>query len=230
MITTRTEIINTLIKQHNLKSYLEIGLCNPELNFRKIDCEFKESCDPFIYNPDEDGINKDDTLFGFTENGELKREISDFLTYRLTSDELFAMTPYDKKWDIIFIDGLHLHEQVTKDILNALKHLNEGGFIVVHDCLPVEEEVQNRNRTTLHWNGDVWKAVARLGELGMKFKTFDTDEGVAVIPYQKFSNVMRYKCFDTDYLTWKYFEEHRNALMHVVPELDIDYTINENLI
>ena len=220
---TRTDIINKLIKYHNLKSYLEIGLCNPIYNFCKIDCDFKESCDPFIYDPSVDEINDKDINWAFTENGELKKGIADFLTYRLTSDELFAMAPYDKKWDIIFIDGLHFKEQVTKDILNAMKHLNEGGFIVVHDCLPQQEEYQRRDRNDIHWNGDVWKAVARLGELGMKFNTCDTDEGIAVIPYQKFDNVLRSsKCFDTEHLTYAYFDENYVELMHVTAYDDIE--------
>ena len=220
-MTERKDIINYLIRRYNLKSYLEIGLSNPALNFYHINADFKESCDPYIQEEFKEGCSP-------FKDGKLTREISDFLTYRMTSDELFAMTPYDKKWDIIFIDGLHLKEQVTKDILNAMKHLNENGFIVVHDCLPICEEVQNRERTTEKWNGDVWKAVARLGELGMIFTTFDTDEGVAIIPYQKFNNILREKCFDTEHLTWEYYEKNYDSLMHVAPESDINDLIQHS--
>ena len=210
----RSDIINRLIKNHDLKSYLEIGLNEPGRNFTKIKCQDKESCDPFFYDQDETFIDNESCFID--EFGTLRIDIMDNLTYRMTSDALFAMMPYDKKWDIIFIDGLHLHEQVTKDILNSLKHLNRGGFIVVHDCLPEEEVFQNRNRTTEKWNGDVWKAVARLGELGLNFYTMDTDQGVGIIPYQEINNIIRERCFYTDYLTWEYLQENRDELMHVI--------------
>ena len=43
----RTDIINFLIEQHGLKTYLEIGLDNPDANFNKVNCRFKHSVDPF---------------------------------------------------------------------------------------------------------------------------------------------------------------------------------------
>jgi predicted O-methyltransferase YrrM len=50
--------------------------------------------------------------------------------------KLFAKNT--KKFDIVFVDGLHIEEQSTKDIHNALKVLNENGTIVVHDCFEQE--------------------------------------------------------------------------------------------
>ena len=40
---TRTDIINYLIWKQGYRSYLEIGLDDPEPNFTKIRCELKES-------------------------------------------------------------------------------------------------------------------------------------------------------------------------------------------
>ena len=44
---TRQNIINNLIKTYGYKSYLEIGLNNPEYNYVHIQCEHKESVDPY---------------------------------------------------------------------------------------------------------------------------------------------------------------------------------------
>ena len=43
----RHDIINLLIDERGYKSYLEIGLDNPYLNFVHINCELKESVDPY---------------------------------------------------------------------------------------------------------------------------------------------------------------------------------------
>ena len=74
----------------------------------------------------------------------------------MTSDDFFKDNK--EKFDTIFIDGLHIDEQVQKDIENSLNALNEGGTIVMHDCKPLSEEAQIFPRIQIAWNGDVWKA------------------------------------------------------------------------
>ena len=57
----------------------------------------------------------------------------------MTSDEFFDFlrtNEFDRKYDVIFIDGLHKSYQVKKDILNSLQFLNPKGYIVLHDCNP----------------------------------------------------------------------------------------------
>ena len=58
----------------------------------------------------------------------------------------------DKKFDIIFIDGLHHYEQVIVDINNALSVLNDNGHILVHDCLPRTIAHQAIPRYRGSWN------------------------------------------------------------------------------
>ena len=50
---------------------------------------------------------------------------------RKTSDEFFKENK--KKFDIVFIDGLHTYDQVKKDILNSVNCLKENGIVLVHD-------------------------------------------------------------------------------------------------
>lgn len=79
-------------------------------------------------------------------------------THRMTSDEYF--TSYDETFDLIFVDGLHHAEQVVTDVHNSIKVLNEGGVIIMHDCLPTSEYMQLTPMPMgiSDWTGDVWKA------------------------------------------------------------------------
>jgi len=173
---TRSEIINRLIEKNGYKSYLEIGLDDTS-NFRSINCESKESVDPYFV--DASGSNGERIVCN--SNGELLPHIKEVLTYRCTSDEFFDNT--EKTYDIIFIDGLHSKEQVYKDIRNSLKHLNKNGIIVCHDSLPINENAQIVPRITQEWNGDVWKAILGMIDLGLDVNVVDDDYGCALIRY-----------------------------------------------
>ena len=73
-----------------------------------------------------------------------------------TSDKFFLENT--QKFDLIFIDGLHHYKQVKKDIINSLKVLNDGGMILMHDCMPKNYYYQAVPRCQYDWNGDTWKA------------------------------------------------------------------------
>ena len=103
-------------------------------------------------------------------------------TYKMTSDDFFAQNT--ETFDIIFIDGLHTYQQSLSDFWEAVFVLNEGGTIVMHDCLPFTEEMQLPEPIAGRpWTGDVWKAIAILRESNVAFdiKVVDTDYGCAVI-------------------------------------------------
>ena len=166
----RFDIINALINKYNYQDYLEIGLDFAD-NYLNINCKNKECVDPYVY----DYQQTDEQIY-------IRHFIEDrLLTYKMTSDEFFAKIPADKKYDIIFIDGLHTEEQVGRDIINSIKHLRKGGTIVVHDCLPEMYEAQLEERTMSMWNGSVWKAIPQLRFQGIDYITVDTDCGCCII-------------------------------------------------
>ncbi len=90
--------------------------------------------------------------------------------FQLTSDAFFSaldrndLLSSEIRFDLIFIDGLHLADQVDKDIQNALKYLKEDGFIVLHDCNPPTEWHAREDYSFYEspagglWNGTTWKA------------------------------------------------------------------------
>jgi hypothetical protein len=138
-------------------------------------------------------------------------------TFNMTSDEFFAMR-YGRKYDIVFVDGLHLHEQVIRDIENSLDILSENGIIVVHDCMPQERYEQERTpRNGRPWTGDVWKAFAKLrmtrDDLEMCVVATDCGCGIVrpgsqevYIPASPLEEVF----------TWEYYRRHAPEMLNVI--------------
>ena len=101
-------------------------------------------------------------------------------TVRKTSDDFFAND--NRTWDLIFIDGLHAYEQVTRDVENAIARLNINGTIVIHDMLPVRESQATLVPTEKYWLGDVWRLAFDLIERSdIKFNIFTFDFGCGII-------------------------------------------------
>lgn len=152
---TRYDIIQKFINDRNYKTFLEIGTFNGE-TFNHVKIDHKESIDS------DPKCNA---------------------THIMTSDEYFKNSK--DKFDIIFIDGLHEHSQVYRDICNALEHLNPRGVIVMHDCMPKNEKMQlcdNKSHQNEEWTGDTWKAYYKaFVELPYEVYVVNTDYGCGVI-------------------------------------------------
>ncbi len=100
---------------------------------------------------------------------------------KMTSDEFFKSNK--TKFDVVFIDGLHTYEQVRRDVINAIRFLNPGGWIGLHDMLPsdwTEQHVPNISMGP--WTADGWKVAFELKETeGIEFKILKIDKGVGII-------------------------------------------------
>jgi len=181
----RTDIINHLIKKNNYKRYLEIGVRDPESNLNLIDIEHKDGVDP-----------------------------AGRCNYPITSDDFFEQLDENVKYDIIFIDGLHLDYQVEKDITNSLKHLSDGGTIVMHDCSPIKEEHQVEEYVLgTTWNGTTWKAYVkfRMTDENLNMCVVDTDHGVGIISKGKQTLFPK-----SDVLDFKLLDENRKEILNLI--------------
>jgi hypothetical protein len=188
---TRTQIINALIEKHGYEDYLEIGVNTPSqpgYNWIGMKVKNKIGVDP---NVDHEGV------------------------FKMTSDDFFEkVTP--QLHDIVFVDGLHIFEQAYRDIVNSLKWLSPNGTIVVHDCNPVTEITQRRERASDAWHGDVWKAIVklRMEEIGLTIHTVDTDEGCAII--RRGSQILLPTFPDEDPYDYSFLEKHRVEALNLI--------------
>lgn len=207
----RYDVLNHLISKRGYKSYLEVGT-SEFVNFNNVNIEFKECVDP--------------STTGYK------------YTYNMTSDEAFKeIKRQNKKYDIIFIDGLHWSEQVTKDIENSLSVLNKNGIIVLHDCNPptaMHARYPIPNPCNCPWNGDCYKSIIRFKYVNPTIFTcvVDTDWGVGIIDpflynyrHLNISNLERNSNddlvggvlhLDDTYLTWDYFDKNRRDLLNLI--------------
>ena len=136
-------------------------------------------------------------------------------TIRDTSDNFFK---YNKqKFDIIFIDGLHHYEQVSRDIKNSLNILNKDGFILIHDCLPRSIAHQAIPRYRGSWNGDVWKSLVEL-RTNPKLDTYtcQIDFGVGVIIDRNNTDLLDCKVSDFSKLKFKDYFYNHDKFMRII--------------
>ncbi len=149
-------------------------------------------------------------------------------TFKMTSDEFFEKHIIIK-YDIIFVDGLHIFEQVHRDIINSLKWLNENGTIIVHDCNPTKEITQRRDRASSVWHGDVWKAILklRMEEQSITIYTVDTDEGCAVIQKES-QELFKIKDEDVDIYTFNFFDANRKNILNLISVREFKNVTNTN--
>lgn len=156
------DLINLLGIKAKAKTYLEIGVRNPAHNFHLIDIEEKEGVDP------DPNVRA---------------------THAVSSDEFFQKIEPNRRWDIIFIDGMHTTKQTYREIYHALRHLSDGGYLVVHDCNPVDAwrtrsyACAEFERDHEPWNGTVYKAVMALVKFDplVDICVLDMDDGCGVI-------------------------------------------------
>jgi methyltransferase family protein len=64
--------------------------------------------------------------------------------------------------ELAFIDGMHLFEFALRDFMNLERHCSRQGAILLHDCYPLDEATASRERRTVFWSGDVWRALLAL--------------------------------------------------------------------
>ena len=145
-------------------SYLEIGVDEGE-TFDLVNSRIKHGVDPYGGSPN--------------------------ITHRMSSQMFFALNSYfyGQTYDIVFIDGCHMSKIILQEVEEALKILNPGGVIILHDTVPLKESAQlvireeyehflshlpqengeylsfrefSEDNPWLGYNGDSWRAVYKL--------------------------------------------------------------------
>ena len=189
----RYEIINRVIESKGYSDYLEIGVRDGKC-FKEICCKNKTGVDP---NP-----------------------VTSDTTHIMASDDFFNSITEDTKFDIIFIDGLHLDFQVDLDIENSLKHLKEGGTILLHDCNPptsfhADTKPNFGPPANGEWNGTVYLSLIklRLYNNNVKLRTVDSDWGVGILTKGLSESI---NVFPNDAISWDFFDSNRNTVLDLI--------------
>lgn len=205
----RFHIINALLKHTHQRRYLEIGVRNPADNFDRIAADFKVSVDP--------GVETQENL----------------ATFPLTSDEFFRklrggeIKLEQPQFDVIFIDGLHLADQVYRDIQNALSVVSDVGFVVLHDCSPptihhARENFREQGPATHFWNGTGWKAYQRFRtESNKRCFVVDVDWGVGVIVNHDESPAYRLSADANPFFEFNVMDANRTRILNLVGPHDV---------
>lgn len=164
----RHQIINAHSSPED--NYLEIGV-EYGYTFCHVHCVSKTGVDP---SPKMDSSNKEihqiqrmtsDMYFEQTS------KFVDLIPSRRSGTPGNIFSPiYFRKYDVVFIDGMHQTEYVLRDLNNAVKYLSNGGRIFIDDILPRTEKEQLKIPDKHYyedgvlkyaeaWTGDVWKVV-----------------------------------------------------------------------
>ena len=146
-------------------------------------------------------------------------------THRMTSDDFFKQNK--STFDLIFIDGLHVYEQVLKDIENSLKVLNDNGVILVHDCLPAKIWHQTIPQTHSSWNGDVWKSIVKSRtRIDIDTYTIEADQGLGLILKRENKDLLIDKIENFKNLKFRDYYIHHKKFMRIIDENDVLEIIN----
>lgn len=154
-----THIINHLATLYGYRTYLEIGVRIRENNLDK------------ILVPETTGVDPNPATR------------ADFV---MTSDAFFEQEGH-RRFDLIFIDGLHTGEQVARDIENSLNALNPGGTIVLHDLNPPTAEIGRPDpsvkASVASWCGTSWQGFVqyRATRDDLEMYVVDADWGCGII-------------------------------------------------
>jgi len=107
-------------------------------NFKNVIC-----IDPYL-----DDYDVNDITCSFAQMSEVRKVFekrvsiyNNISLIPLLSDDAINVLIEGKKFDFVYIDGMHTYEQIKKDITNYLPLIKEGGFIAGHDFHPVYQGI-----------------------------------------------------------------------------------------
>ena len=176
------DLIKIIIKHKNIKSYCEIGVDKGET------------------------LNKVKKIKIIDAIGVDPFRIADI---KKSSDNFFKTNK--RKFDLIFIDGLHEFDQVLRDFENSIQSTNEDGIILIDDCLPSSFNEQLIPRIQRKWTGDTWKLLFLINELDFEYIISNCQSGIGIVKvnksklkYIKDLDINRFKKLDFNYFCENY--------------------------
>lgn len=220
----RVEVIQAIIDRTHATEYLEIGV-ETGLSFVPLRVDSRTGVDPALEWRRRRSLAR-------RAGGKLVGKPS-VKVHQRTSDDFFSRLDRRRKFDVIFVDGLHTYEQVVKDVSNSLDHLTSGGVIVLHDCNPPTEASAHPARDCAHaeslglpgwtgaWCGDVWKAVCHLRSQRDDLRVFVLDcdtVGVGIVTVGDNDTRLAFSQSELDAMTFADLDADRTNLLDLRDE------------
>lgn len=106
----------------------------------------------------------------FRINTEIVGKKPELYMFQEESDTAFAsprLKAIDPRFDLAFLDGMHLFEFLLRDVLNAERFMSKSGIMFLHDTAPFNSPMASREHVVGRpggWTGDVWKVLPILAE------------------------------------------------------------------
>ena len=217
----RIDVIQKLIDYKKARTYLEIGVAKG-LCFFKIKARRKIAVDPsFIFSKKRKWRSCFSNPCNFSNR-----------YFEMTSDSFFdnhieLLT--EASPEIVFLDGLHTHEQSFRDFRNALQVMTPEGIIVLHDCNPSSAPAATPALSYEHarelrpdcwtgeWSGDVWKTIPKIRKTFPDLTVFvlDCDYGLGIITKRSKITPRSISISSIDNLSYKDLERDREAILNL---------------
>lgn len=167
-------IIQSLITNRGYNSYLEIGGYDFS-NFNSIEVDKKAVIEPNPKGKVQEFEDTDNEKFCFL--------------FKDTTETFYDKWNKRKKFDLIFIDGLHTKEAVAFDIKVACSLLKKGGIILLHDVNPPTEwhtRPYAEFKDGEEWCGTAYVAFWNSNRLHpIPLDTLDVKYGLGVIDFRR---------------------------------------------
>jgi len=111
--------------------------------------------------------------------------------FNLTSDEFFSTQDVEAVFEregiaLAFVDGMHTFDQALKDFRNIERHAARHSIVLFHDIFPLNAVTASRERRSVFWAGDTWKAICLLRRHRSDLKVFTIPtypSGLAVVTH-----------------------------------------------
>ena len=202
--------INALAHRLGARRYLEIGVRTGS-TFRDIQMAERIGVDPRFLFDTQEVVNESTQL------------------HATTSDLYFAESAGARQFDITFIDGLHVFEQVVRDLTNTLARSTPRSAILIDDTVPVDVYSAHREQgaairlrreaggKNAAWHGDVFKIIFLIHDF-FPFLDYRTilGSGNGQTLVWRAEGVARKPLFDSleaiSRLTWFDLQAHRRIL------------------
>src|SRR5260221_1561060 len=165
----KTDLVHLISKRLSLANYLEVCTQTTGNYYGEIKRWRFNTARRLMYNCPE----------SFDDGLPIDFKSADFDINAATTD----LKADPNKIDICLVDGWHTYDLAIRDLTSAYELLEDGGVLVVHDCLPPTESIASPAWIPGPWSGVAYKAFLDfvLARNDLDYCTVDVDYGCGII-------------------------------------------------